>query len=63
MNVVELDGWAAHGTRIAFREDRARDRSLRVAGYEVTRITLSQLDEEAAAVVSDLRVLLEGRSR
>jgi hypothetical protein len=58
MNVVELDGWAAHGTRVAFREDRARDRSLRVAGYEVTRITRSQLDDEPLAVAGDLRSLL-----
>jgi hypothetical protein len=33
--IVELDSWQAHGTRTAHREDRARDRVLRVAGYEV----------------------------
>ncbi len=37
--IVELDGCAGHGTRFAFREDRARDRQLRVAGYGVTRLT------------------------
>ena len=42
--VVELDGFAGHGTRTAFREDRARDRRLRVAGYEVVRIAWAQLD-------------------
>ena len=26
--IVELDGWEGHGTRTAFREDRARDRRL-----------------------------------
>ena len=36
--IVELDGWQGHGTRHAFRDDRARDRRLRVAGYGVTRI-------------------------
>ncbi len=56
--VVELDGFAAHGTRIAFREDRARDRVLRVAGYGVTRIAPEQLDEEPEAIASDLGVLL-----
>jgi predicted transcriptional regulator of viral defense system/very-short-patch-repair endonuclease len=56
--VVELDGFAAHGTRIAFREDRARDRRLRVAGYGVTRIAPEQLDEEPAALAADLRHLL-----
>ena len=37
--IVELDGWEGHGTRSAFRDDRERDRRLRVAGYSVTRLT------------------------
>jgi very-short-patch-repair endonuclease len=61
--VVELDGFAAHGTRIAFREDRSRDRKLRVAGYGVTRIAPEQLDEEAAEIAADLRALLERAGR
>ncbi len=56
--IVELDGWQGHKTRTAFREDRARDRALRVAGYSVTRLTWSQLDDEPEAVSADLRVLL-----
>jgi very-short-patch-repair endonuclease len=56
--VVELDGWKGHRTRTAFREDRARDRALRVAGYSVTRLTWAQLDDEPEAVSADLRVLL-----
>ena len=56
--IVELDGWQGHKTRTAFREDRARDRALRVAGYSVTRLTWSQLDDEPEAVAADLRVLL-----
>jgi very-short-patch-repair endonuclease len=56
--IVELDGWEGHGTRTAFREDRARDRALRVAGYSVTRLTWNQLDVEPEAVSADLRVLL-----
>jgi very-short-patch-repair endonuclease len=56
--VVELDGFAGHGTRIAFREDRARDRRLRVAGYGVTRIAPEQLDDEPEAIAADLRALL-----
>ena len=56
--IVELDGWEGHGTRSAFRDDRARDRALRVAGYSVTRLTWSQLDDEPEAIVSDLRTLL-----
>ncbi|HEX7279602.1 MAG TPA: DUF559 domain-containing protein [Solirubrobacterales bacterium] len=56
--IVELDGWQSHKTRTAFREDRARDRRLRVAGYSVTHITWNQLDDEAEAVAADLRALL-----
>jgi very-short-patch-repair endonuclease len=56
--IVELDGWEGHKTRTAFREDRARDRKLRVAGYHVTRLTWNQLDDEPEAVAADLRALL-----
>jgi very-short-patch-repair endonuclease len=56
--IVELDGWEGHGTRSAFREDRARDRRLWVAGYSVTRIAWAQLDDEPEAVAADLRALL-----
>lgn len=60
--IVELDSWQAHGTRTAFREDRARDRVLRAAGYEVTRISWAQLDDEPEAIASDLRRLLYKRT-
>ncbi|MDQ2631540.1 MAG: endonuclease domain-containing protein [Actinomycetota bacterium] len=59
--IVELDGWDGHSTRTAFREDRARDRRLRVAGYAVTRLTWNQLDDEPEAVAADLRALLYKR--
>lgn len=60
--IVELDGFAAHGTRIAFREDRARDRRLRVGGYGVIRIAPEQLEDEPEAIAADLRVLLGASS-
>jgi very-short-patch-repair endonuclease len=56
--IVELDGWEGHGTRSAFRDDRARDRALRVAGYSVTRLTWNQLDDEPKQIAADLRALL-----
>jgi hypothetical protein len=43
--VVELDGHATHGTRIAFEEDRDRDRRLEAAGCRVVRITWRQLHD------------------
>jgi very-short-patch-repair endonuclease len=57
--IVELDGWQGHKTRTAFREDRARDRKLRVAGYGVTRLTWNQLEDEPESIASDLRNLLQ----
>jgi very-short-patch-repair endonuclease len=62
-HLVDLDGWQGHKTRTAFRDDRARDRRLRVAGYSLTHITWNQLDDEPEAVAADLRVLLGQRDR
>jgi very-short-patch-repair endonuclease len=56
--IVELDGWQGHKSRTAFREDRARDRKLGVAGYTVTHLTWNQLDDEPQEIASDLRILL-----
>lgn len=61
--IVELDGWEGHGTRFAFRDDRARDRRLRVADYAVTRIAWSELEDEPAEIARDLRFLLLGAQR
>lgn len=60
--IVELDGWQGHGTRTAFREDRARDRRLRAAGYDVTRLTWAQLTEEPETIARDLRILIYKRT-
>jgi very-short-patch-repair endonuclease len=56
--VVEVDGWAAHGTRKAFETDRARDRALLVAGWRVVRLTWRQLDEDGDAIAAQLATLL-----
>jgi very-short-patch-repair endonuclease len=55
---VEVDGWAAHGTRNAFDDDRARDRALVVAGWRVIRLTWRQLDEEPGTIAAPLGRLL-----
>jgi very-short-patch-repair endonuclease len=56
--VVEVDGWAAHGTRKAFEHDRARDRALLVAGWRVVRLTWRQLEEDGDTIARQLRALL-----
>ncbi len=56
--IVELDGRAVHGTRLAFEADRERDRLLMVEGWRVMRVTWAQLRDDRAAIASDLRRLL-----
>ena len=58
---AELDSWEFHSHRAAFERDRARDTALQAAGYRTIRITHRRLNNEAAALASELRALL-GRS-
>jgi very-short-patch-repair endonuclease len=44
--VVELDGYAAHGTRRAFQSDRERHRRLVRAGFRPIRLTPSDVRRE-----------------
>ena len=55
--VVETDGFAAHGTRTAFVNDRLRDRRLRRAGFETVRLTSDDLAYEAE-IAADVATLL-----
>lgn len=59
--IAELDSWSAHGTRSAFREDKARDRKLLAAGYSTTRIAWSHLDDEPESIAADFHELLGTR--
>ena len=56
--IVETDGHAAHGTRAAFEEDRARDAELAARGYSVLRFTWRQLTERGGWVAGTLRATL-----
>ncbi len=56
--IVELDGFATHGTRMAFESDRDRDRRLAAAGYRSTRVTWRQLLDIPEEIAADLRELL-----
>lgn len=56
--MVELDGYAVHGTRQRFESDRERDRLLQARGWSVVRITWRQLRDDPGGVARDLRALL-----
>jgi very-short-patch-repair endonuclease/predicted transcriptional regulator of viral defense system len=56
--IVELDGRAAHDTARAFESDRAKDRRLRVAGWDPIRVTWRQLHREERELARDLEKLL-----
>ena len=55
----ELDGYASHGTRVAFERDRERDRKLVAAGWRTIRITWRQLRDDPDSLAGDLRAILE----
>ncbi len=55
---VETDGWATHGTRRAFENDRARDARLAAHGWEVLRFTWRQVTEQPDLVLRALHARL-----
>jgi very-short-patch-repair endonuclease len=59
--VVEIDGFAVHGTRRAFERDRQRDAALAASGYTVLRVTWRQIVAETQ-VVARLAASLAVRS-
>lgn len=56
--VVEIDGFAYHGSRAAFERDRVRDADLVAAGFRVIRITWRQLLAAPASVVARVAAAL-----
>lgn len=56
--IVEADGDKFHNHPGAFERDRRRDRALLMAGYRVVRVTWTQLEAEAEAIVETIRGLL-----
>ena len=54
--IVETDGWEAHRTLAAFRNDRAKDAALTAAGYKVLRFTW---DVDDATILRRLERLLQ----
>ena len=61
--IVELDGYAFHGTRAAFERDRARDAELQRAGYRVVRLTWRRLHREPVAIAASLHGMLASIAR
>ncbi|HET8975822.1 MAG TPA: DUF559 domain-containing protein [Solirubrobacterales bacterium] len=53
--VVELDGYQAHGGRLAFERDRRRDRLLAAAGWLTLRVTWEQLRTAPETLSRELR--------
>ncbi len=57
--IVETDGFETHGTRQAFRNDRAKDAALTAAGHSILRFTR---DDEPAVALKRVRAVLAQRS-
>ena len=53
--IVETDGFETHGTRAAFRNDRAKDAALTASGYRVLRFTR---DDDSELAIKRVRALL-----
>ncbi len=56
--IVELDGYAVHGTRRNYESDRERDRILAAHHWITVRVTWRQLQDDPEQVMTDLAVLL-----
>jgi very-short-patch-repair endonuclease len=57
--VVEVDGYEGHRGRIAFTEDRVKDRRLVARGYVVLRFTRAEVVARPAAVAKEMRAALK----
>ena len=53
--VVEVDGFARHGNRRAFVQDRHRDYELILSGFTVLRLTNDEIDEDLEKAIEKIR--------
>lgn len=60
--VVELDGFADHGTRSAFMQDRNRDYELTSSGYVVLRLVNEEVAQDLAKAIEKIRDVVRIRS-
>ena len=56
--VVEVDGWEAHSTRVAFQQDRTTTNALLLAGYLVLRFTYEDVVHRSRLVTTQVRQAL-----
>jgi very-short-patch-repair endonuclease len=56
--IVEVDGYAYHRGRTAFRRDRARDREALRRGCRTVRFTAAEVLSAPRAVAAELRIIL-----
>jgi very-short-patch-repair endonuclease len=56
--VVEVDGWEAHRTKIAFQQDRTTTNALQLDGYLVLRFTWQDLTRRPGMVAAQIRQAL-----
>jgi hypothetical protein len=61
MLIVEVDGYEAHRGRVAFQQDRARDRALQAEGHAVLRFTWAEVVGRPSVVADELRRALARR--
>ncbi len=59
---VELDGWASHGGRTAFRQDRRRQNQVVLLGWRPLRFTWTDVVEEPERVAAEVAQALAGRA-
>lgn len=60
--IVEVDGYATHGSKQAFESDRRRDQVHAAAGYLVIRVTWRQLQAEPLAVIARIAQAMAQRA-
>jgi very-short-patch-repair endonuclease len=60
---VELDSYTYHASRHAWEQDRRRDREARARGDEMRRYTWTDVFQQPAPMLAELRVLLVTAAR
>ena len=57
--IVEVDGYESHRGKVAFQDDRARDRANKRAGYDTLRFTWADVTLTPKEVAADLELVAQ----